>query len=74
MKKIVFGSIMILAGVLASALLMAGSMSLDWGDGNGLKFLRVLSAYGLVNVFYIFVVMAIIGLLIAISEPIKTED
>ena len=72
MKKIVFGSIMMLAGVLASALLMAGSI-ISYGDGDGLQFLRILSAYDLDNVLYIFVAMAIIGLLIAISEFIKTE-
>ena len=72
MKKIVFGSIMMLAGVHASALLMAGPI-ISYGNGDGLQFLRILSAYDLDNVLYIFVAMSIIGLLIAISEFIKTE-
>ena len=71
MKKIVFGSIMMLTGVIASALLMAGSMSPDWATNGPFTFVRNLSEYGLDYVLYVFYGMAIVGILIAISELMK---
>lgn len=73
MKKIVFGSIMMLSGIIASALLMAGTMSPDLATNGQFTFIRNLALYGLDYTLYVFIAIAVIGLLIASSELQKKE-
>lgn len=68
MKRIIFGSAMMLAGIIGTALLMAGSMMIQLPINNDRTFIWGLSKYGLDYAFYTFIIVAIIGLIIGISE------
>ena len=64
MKKVALGSAMMLAGVLGVAILLAGTMANNMTINGRLSFSWNLSAYGLMPVLYIFIVLAVIGLII----------
>ncbi|BAK98558.1 hypothetical protein OBV_13600 [Oscillibacter valericigenes Sjm18-20] len=66
MKKVVFGAFMFLAGFLSIALLLAGSMGNDWTTNGHCSFSWNLSQYGLMPALYMFAVLAIIGLVVAV--------
>lgn len=65
MKKIVLGSMMFLAGVLSAAIILAGSMANDWTiNGQHSAFWNI-SRYGLMPAIYIFLGIAVVGLILA---------
>ncbi|MEM0530939.1 hypothetical protein WGC32_11450 [Zongyangia sp. HA2173] len=65
MKKIVLGSMMFLAGVLSTAIILAGSMANDWTiNGQHSAFWNI-SRYGLMPAIYIFLGIAVVGLILA---------
>ena len=66
MKKIMFGAIMFLAGMLSMAILLAGAMAHEWTIDDRFSAFWNLTNYGLMPVFYTFVAVAVIGLIIAI--------
>ena len=66
MKKIMFGAIMFLAGMLSMAILLAGAMAQEWTIDDRFSAFWILTKYGLMPVFYTFVAVAVIGLIIAI--------
>lgn len=66
MKKIMFGAIMFLAGMLSMAILLAGAMAQEWTIDDRFSAFWNLTKYGLMPVFYTFVAVAVIGLIIAI--------
>jgi len=68
MKKTILGSAMMISGMVSTALLMAGSMNLDWTSDGKLSFMRNLSRYGLIFPLIIFILISIIGLIIAVQE------
>ena len=62
MKKIIFGGFMMLSGILGIAILMAGAMTQTMYINDTLSIFWTLSIYGLMPTFYVFTVIAIIGL------------
>ena len=65
MKKIVLGSMMFVAGVLSTAIILAGSMANDWTiNGQHSAFWNI-SRYGLMPAIYIFLGIAVVGLILA---------
>ena len=65
MKKIVLGSMMFLAGALSTAIILAGSMANDWTiNGQHSAFWNI-SRYGLMPAIYIFLGIAVVGLILA---------
>ena len=74
MKKVILGSIMFLAGVISTALVLAGSMANEWTiDGKFSSFWNI-SQYGLMPVIYIFIGIAIIGLVLAVWGLFDKKD
>lgn len=74
MKKVILGSIMFLAGVISTALVLAGSMANDWTiNGEYSSFWNILQ-YGLMPVIYIFIGIAIIGLGLAVWGLFDKKD
>lgn len=66
MKKVILGSIMFLAGIISTALILAGSMANEWTiDGRFSAFWNI-SQYGLMPAIYIFVAVAAVGLVLAV--------
>ncbi len=66
MKKVIFGSIMFLAGLLSTAVLLAGTMSNEWCVNGRYSSFWNMSQYGLMPAFYIFISIAILGVVVAI--------
>lgn len=66
MKKVILGAFLSLTGFLSIALLLAGSMSNDWTTNGQQSSLWNLSQYGLMPALYMFAVLAVIGLIIAV--------
>jgi len=65
MKKVVLGSMMLLAGLLSCAILIAGSTLKDITINGRYSFLWNLSSLGLVPVTVLFSAIALTGLLTA---------
>lgn len=66
MKKTTLGCFLFLAGMLSTALLLSGSMSSDLTINGQISFWKTLSAYGLIPAFYLFMIIAAVGLVMAI--------
>lgn len=67
MKKTIFGAVMFFAGLVSCAILLAGPMGMQWThNGEWASAWWLLSKYGLAPIFYIFVAVAIVGLVLAI--------
>ena len=66
MKKVLLGGMMFLAGVLSTALLLSGSMANDNMINGGWSAFWNLEKYGLMNAYYVFIVIAIVGFIIAL--------
>lgn len=74
MKKVVLGSIMFLAGVISIALVLAGSMANEWTINGEYSSFWNISQYGLMSAIYIFIGIAIIGLVLAIWGLFDKKD
>ena len=76
MKKIIFGMTMFLAGTLSVAMLLAGSMANDWTLNGKHSAIWNISRYGLMPVVYVFIGVALIGLIFAVWElfDYKNQD
>lgn len=66
MKKVVFGALVFLAGLLSAALLLAGSMSNDWTLNGEQSAWWNLSRYGLVPFFFVCAAIGVAGLIVAV--------
>lgn len=67
MKKTILGAVMFFAGLVSCAILLAGPMGMQWThNGKWASAWWLLTNYGLVSVFYIFVAIAVIGLAVAL--------
>lgn len=66
MKKVVLGSATLLSGVLAIAIIFAGAMSLEWNHNGQFSAIWNISQYGLMPSIYVFVAIAVIGLIVAV--------
>lgn len=74
MKKITFGMLMFLAGVLSVAMILAGSMANDWTLNGQHSALWNISRYGLLPAIYIFIGLAIVGLIVALWGVLDDES
>ena len=74
MKKVVLGSIMFLAGVISIALVLAGSMANEWTINGEYSSFWNISPYGLMSAIYIFIGIAIIGLVLAVWGLFDKKD
>lgn len=74
MKKAIVGSLMFLAGLVSTALLLSGSMANDWTINGELSAFWNLTQYGLMPAFNIFICVAIIGLAIAIWGMVEKKQ
>lgn len=66
MKKVTLGSLMFFAGLLSTAVMLAGSMANAWTINGKMSSVWNISQYGLMPALYCFVLVAVIGLAIAI--------
>ncbi len=67
MKKTILGAVMFFAGLVSCSILLGGSMGIKWTHNDEwASAWWLLSKYGLSPIFYIFVVLAIVGLVIAV--------
>lgn len=67
MKKTILGAAMFLAGLVSSAILLAGPIGIQWThNGEWASAWWLLSNYGLVPAFYIFAAITVIGLGVAL--------
>ena len=74
MKKVVFGSFLILTGALAAALLLAGSMSNEWTVDGQLSAFWNLSQYGLTPAFYCVIGIAVLGFIVALVGLFEKKE
>lgn len=66
MKKIVWGSFLSLAGIIATALLLGFSMIKDWIINDTYSVIFNLSRYELLPVLAIFIFITIVGMVISL--------
>lgn len=66
MKKTILGSMMFFAGIISAALLLAGSMANEWTVNGQFSSFWNLSRYGLMPILFVFVGIAVIGIVIAV--------
>lgn len=71
MKKLIFGSVLFVTGILSSTILLSGAMAQHFttvSDGGTYVYsaLRILNDYGLLRVLVLFMGMAVVGLAIAV--------
>ncbi len=66
MKKVIWGSLMVLAGLLSAAVLLAGSMANEWTINGQFSSFWNMSQYGVIPIFYVFIGVAIIGMAAAL--------
>jgi len=76
MKKVILGANMMFAGMVSSAILMAGSITLDWRGGESVyslswseavfSFTNVLAYYGLMPALIVFIAVAFVGFMISV--------
>ncbi len=66
MKKLIFGSVMFLTGIVSTAILLAGAMSNEWTVNGQFSAFWNLAEYGLMPALYIFIGIAVIGILLSI--------
>ncbi len=74
MKKVILGSTMFLAGVISIALILGCSMVNAWTVNGQFSSLWNISQYGLMPAIYIFVGVAIVGLVLAIWGLFDKKD
>ena len=74
MKKVCFGSMMFLSGVLSVAVILAGSMANEWTvNGNFSAFWNI-SQYDLMPTLYVFAGISIIGIVLSIWGMFEKKD
>lgn len=74
MEKVVLGSAMFLAGIVSVALVLAGSMANEWTVNGQFSSFWNITQYGLMPAVYIFVGIAMIGLVLAIWGLFDKKD
>lgn len=66
MKKVIWGSFLSLAGIIATALLLGFSMIKDWINDDTYSVIFNLSRYELLPVLAVFIFVAILGMVISL--------
>ena len=60
--------------LLSVAVLLAGTMANDWNVNGELSSFRNMAQYGLMPVFYIFIVIAVLGIGVAIWGMLEKKE
>lgn len=71
MKKVILGSFLSLAGIIATALLLGFSMIKDWMIDDTYSIIFNLSQYGLLPVLAAFIFITILGIVISLWGMIE---
>lgn len=71
MKKVIWGSFLSLAGIIATALLLGFSMIKDWMIDDTYSIIFNLSQYGLLPVLAAFIFITILGIVISLWGMIE---
>lgn len=66
MKKVVFGSAVLLAGILSIVLIITAPVGYNWTINGELSAWWIVSQYGLAPVVYALIAVSVIGLAIAL--------
>ncbi len=74
MKKVILGSVLLLAGLLSAAILLAGTMLSGLSVNGQFSSFWTMSQYGLMPTFYIFAGIAVLGLGIAFWGIFEKKD
>ena len=74
MRKVIFGSLLMLAGSLSAAMLLAGSMANDWTLDGAHSALWNLSRYGLMPALYLMIALAVVGAAVAVIGILERKD
>lgn len=74
MKKVVLGSVMFLGGILSVAIMLAGAMAYPQYIGETLSAIKTIQMYGIMPFVYIFAVIALIGLGLAVFGLFEKKD
>ncbi len=74
MKKVILGSAMFLAGLLSTAILLAGTMANDLTINGMRSSIWNMSQYGLMPALYLFIGITILGLAIAMWGIFEKKD
>lgn len=73
MKKVIMGSALLMSGLLADAVILAGSMANDWTHNGQLSALWTIRQYGLMPALIGFSAVAVIGLLLSVWGTVSKE-
>ena len=73
MKKILLGGIMILAGIISSAILLSGTMATGFTHNGEHSFVWSLSQYKLTTPLVIFIIITVVGFALSIWGLIEKE-
>lgn len=74
MKKVIFGSMMMLTGLLSAAVLLGGAMACDWTSNGQLSAIWNLKQYGLMPAVWLFGIIGVIGAAIAVWGLADRKD
>lgn len=74
MKKVILGSMMFLTGIISVALVLAGSMTNEWTVNGQFSSVWNISRYGLMPAVYVFAVIAVVGLAVAVWGLCDKKD
>ena len=74
MKKVILGSMMVLAGIISMAVIFAGSMAQDWNINRQFSAIWNIQQFGLMPLVYMFAGVSIIGLVLAVWGLIEKKD
>lgn len=74
MKKVLLGSMMLLGGFLANAIILAGAMANEWNVNGELSAMRNIGRYGLTPAMVTFSITAAIGFLLALWGVLEKKQ
>lgn len=73
-KKVLLGSMMLLGGFLANAIILAGAMANEWNVNGELSAMRNIGRYGLTPAMVTFSITAAIGFLLALWGVLEKKQ
>ena len=74
MKKVILGSVMILAGIIPVTWLLVSAMEKEWMIDGEYSAFATLSYYGVMPAFYIFIGIAVIGFILALVGVFEKKN
>jgi len=74
MKKVILGGLMMLAGIISTAILLSGTMATGFIHNGRHSFAWSLSQYQLTTPLYIFIVIAIVGFALSVWGLLEKKD